>query len=77
MLLVVACVGAFVWPDFANGEVTLAEAAKSLPDKIGDFRAQGPASIPAQGFEENIGEAAVVSNAARGYSAVSGNNFLV
>jgi hypothetical protein len=76
-LLVVICVAAFVWPDFANGGANPAEAAKSLPDKIDSFRAQGPASIPAQGFEENIGEAAVVSNAARSYSSVSGNTFLV
>jgi hypothetical protein len=77
ILLVVAFVAPFLSPHFAKAEVTSAEAAKNLPDKIGSFRAQGPASIPANGFEENIPDAAIISNAARSYSSVSGNTFLV
>jgi hypothetical protein len=77
MFLVVAAVTLFVSPDFTNADVPIAAAAKSLPDKIGNFRAQGPASMPPQGFEENNAEAAVISNAARSYSSASGNTFLV
>lgn len=77
ILLVVAFAAPFISADFANAEVTSAEAARSLPDKIGNFRAQGPASIPANGFEENLSDAAVVSSASRSYSSASGNTFLV
>jgi uncharacterized protein DUF6599 len=77
ILLVVACVTLFVSPDFGNAEVPTAESAKSLPDKIGTFRAQGPASRPPQGFEENNPQTGVISNAARRYSSTSGNSFLV
>jgi hypothetical protein len=76
ILLVVAFVTPFASPDFANAEVTSAEAAKNLPDKIGNFRAQGPVSLPVHAFPEFL-EAAVVSNAARSYSSVNGNTFLV
>ncbi|MDQ2974255.1 MAG: hypothetical protein M3R69_02445 [Acidobacteriota bacterium] len=76
MLLVMACLTPWVSHAFAKA-VSPAEAAKSLPDRIGTFRAQGPASIPPLGFEENNTEAAVISNAARSYSTASGNTFLV
>lgn len=68
----------FMAPCAAKGDVTSAEAAKSLPDKIGTFRGRGLASQPAQGVEENYPEKdIVVSQAARTYSSINGNTFIV
>jgi len=75
-----------VWPSVANGDatksVTIAEARKSLPDKIGTFRARGPASMPPHAIEENAsaesaGDSAAVSSATRTYSSPGGNTFIV
>jgi hypothetical protein len=78
IFLVVACVMPFGAPQLGKAELLTSEAAKSLPDKIGAFRAQGPVSIPPLGFEERLPEAADVSHAARNYhSAATGNTFVV
>jgi hypothetical protein len=58
--------------------VSSAEAAKSLPDRIGTFRAQGPASIPPLGFDKSYPDEDVnLSNAARTYASINGSTFLV
>jgi hypothetical protein len=89
--LVLAFLTPFVWPQFANADVTIAEAAKSLPDKVGTFRARGRASKPApHAVEENVpgedaavaarivaGMSDVTSSAVRTYSSLSGNTFIV
>lgn len=76
LLFLIAAVVPFVSPVYAKAEVTVAEASKALPDRIGNFRAQGPASLPAHGFEESASDEAVVSNAARTYTSGTGT-FLV
>ncbi|MFN2515028.1 MAG: DUF6599 family protein [Pyrinomonadaceae bacterium] len=78
ILLVLTLVIPLIWPPFANAKVTIAEAAKSLPNRIGTFRARGPASLPASPVEEKIQEEeADVSHAERIYSSVSGDTFVV
>jgi hypothetical protein len=57
----------------ANAETPMAEAIRSLPDKIGVFRARGPASVPSDvPHEEERG-----SYASRTYAAPSGKTYLV
>lgn len=89
--LILAFLTPFVWPQSATADVTIAEAARNLPDKIGTFRARGSASKPVpHGVEENVpgedaavsagisaGMADVTSSAVRTYSSVSGNTFIV
>jgi hypothetical protein len=68
------------WVSHAFGKAAVfpAEAAKSLPDRVGTFRAQGPASLPPMGFDEIFPDEDVnVSNAARKYASINGNTFLV
>lgn len=45
-----------VLPAPAKVGITIDEAAKSLPDQIGRFRARGPALLPANGFEPRVPE---------------------
>jgi hypothetical protein len=72
-----ACLTPWVSHAFAKA-VSPAAAAKSLPDRIGSFRAQGPASIPPLGFDGSFPDEDVnVSNAARTYASINGNTFLV
>jgi len=63
----------FIGLPLAIAEVPTADAAKSLPDKVGVFRALGPASMPTQvpPEEERI------SYAFRRYRAPSGKTYLV
>ena len=66
-------------PRPVNGAVTLEEAAKSLPDRIGDFRARGAALMPKAGiFEQQDPEDfGAFSHAARTYISLDGKAFVV
>jgi hypothetical protein len=69
----------FVLPALAKGEVTIGDAAKSLPDKIGALRAQGPRQMPTVGIFERIRPEAVgaISHAARRYDGDNGSSFAI
>lgn len=62
-----------------NGAVTLEEAAKLLPDRIGDFRARGAALMPKAGiFEQQAPEDfGAFSHAVRTYISSDGKAFVV
>ena len=59
--------------------MTIGDAAKSLPDKIGALRAHGPSQVPTVGIFERISPEAVgaVSHAARRYDGENGLSFAI
>ena len=65
-------------PRPVSGAVTLEEAAKFLPERIGDFRAQGAALMPKAGiFEQHAPEDfGAFSHAARTYISPDGKAFV-
>lgn len=71
--VVLGLLSVFIGLPLAIAEVPMADAAKSLPDKVGVSRALGPASMPTQvpPEEERI------SYAFRRYRAPSGKTYLV
>ena len=78
LVLIMVLITPLISAPAANAEITGGEAARSLPDKIGAFRAKGSAFMPAHISEEGISdEDAVVSYAERTYSSPNGNTFVV
>lgn len=76
ILLFVSCL---IAPLNVDGAVTLEEAAKLLPDSIGDFRARGAALTPKAGiFEQQAPEDfGAFSHAVRTYISSDGKAFVV
>jgi uncharacterized protein DUF6599 len=66
----------FLSPAFANAD-EISEPTRTLPDKIGTFRAQSSRSIPPQSFEEDVSDDTVLATFTRTYSSANGNIFLV
>ncbi len=69
----------FAAPVLVNAGLTIDEAARSLPDKINTFRADGPAAMPMHGVFERIPpeDVSAISHAARKYVAENGHTFVV
>src|SRR5437762_541460 len=70
LVLIMVLITPLITVPAANAAITSGEAARSLPDKIGGFRARGSAFMPTHVSEEGISdEDAVVSYAERTYSS--------
>jgi len=72
---VLTLVAVLVIPIVALAGLTVDEAAKSLPDKVGEFVSKGPAQPPAVGFFElhRPEDFGAISHAVRSYRSASGH----
>src|SRR5688500_8981529 len=79
LLCLLAFAALLISPVGARASITIEEAAKSLPDQVAGFRAEGAAQLPLVGFfefhlPEDFG---ALSHAARAYRSDGGQVFYV